>query len=636
MMNKSKKIFFTFWTVILFSLIFLSTKVYAVPAVKLDIKVFEGEKENKKSFGLIDQREVLLWDLFETSSFQANFTISVKPTILDSTNIRLKLSLFTLPPEFQMLFKEEIIKNKDTLKIENIKFKGGKVLKALLIPEITDEKELDCNLITIDTATWYSDASAHYQYHYLRFSLADYQWNQNKGYLEAEYKWLQKGFNFTHPTKVEYYLCPCELKEIAWDKRFNTALDPTKSKAFVIYNSDTKSVDTPAGASVFFYRFWGYSPMFLVEGVSGYVGLNHYLAKKLKNEKKLYPLKELLKNYQYREKEGWIAWVQASSFCRYLIDTYGSGKFKELYDLSTDLTLKKKLEEIYFDSLAVLEKDWLKSLDGYVEPEGNLQLFANFMLFYGRYDKAEVILNDLMESTLGKKKILEGLGSVNYTKGNYQKAVDIFKQLIKEDSSLALSHFYLGNMYHILGRIDSARIEYNKAINLDSNFASPYVSLAYFELSQNKIDSAQILFETALKKNPILDNLIEINLGLGDILKQRGPDSVAEQRYTEALGYAYRMLNQLPENPNAFYKVGLSFLKLEEPDSSISHLKVAHFLESTPYYKGKILLALGEANELKGHKEVAKEIYAEILKIPSGEEERKKAEENIKRLKSSP
>jgi tetratricopeptide (TPR) repeat protein len=636
MNKKNRKIFFALRMAILFSLISLSTRVYAVPAVKLDIQVFEGEKENKESFGLIDQREVLLYDLLETSSFQANFTISIKPTVLDSSTIRLKISLFTLPPEFQMLLKEEIIKNRDTLTIDNIKFKKGRVLKALLIPEIREEKEPDCNLVTTDTLTWYYDASVHYQYHYLKFSLADYHWSTNKGYLENEYKWLKKAFDFAHPTKVEYYLSPCELKEISWDNRFHTAIDPTKSKAYVLYNNDIKGVDTPAGASVFFYRFWGYAPMFLVEGASGYVGWGYYFSQKFKKEKKLFPLSELLTNYQYRNKNPDIAWAQSSSFCRFLIDTYGVGRFKELYELATDLTLEKALKEVYLETLPELEKEWLKSLDTYVESDGNLNFFGNFMLFYGRNDKAEMILNDLMGSSLGKQKILEGLGNVNYISGNYQKAIEIFNELVKQDTTKAINYFYLGNMYYVTGKFDSAQNEYYKAIALDSNFTSPYVRLANFQLFQKNYDSAQALYETALKKKPILENLIEIYLGLGDILRQKGKKPEADLKYIDALGYAKRMLNDLPEYPASHFRMGQAFLKLGEADSAISYLKVANFLENTPFLKGKAILALGEASELLGNKSIAKEIYAEILKIPAGTEEKRKAQENIERLNSSP
>jgi len=252
--------------------------------LSLQINVEEGSLENpQEAAQLVDQKKLLLKEGEESFSFQGNFTLYVTPTIIDtpfansSKRIFLSLELFTLGPEVQKITKELLVEDRKEVNLGEVKVKDERVFRIKLIPTIIsdeekkDEKDYDLS----NVETWYSDVSVRFSFHYLKSSLADYDWNKNKGYLESEYERLKKFLDFSIPNKMEYYLCPEKLSQIPWDDRFDIAVDPVKNRAFVIYNQNMKSVDSPAAWMLMFYQYWGYAPALVAEGLSGSPSLGH-------------------------------------------------------------------------------------------------------------------------------------------------------------------------------------------------------------------------------------------------------------------------------------------------------------------------------------------------------------------------
>jgi len=111
--------------------------VYGASGILLDIRVEEGIPQDSASFELIDQREIRLLNGVETASFQANFSLSVVPTVLDSENVILTLSLITLPPRPQTILREVLAKNKKTFFLDQVKAK-----QAGINLELENEEEL--------------------------------------------------------------------------------------------------------------------------------------------------------------------------------------------------------------------------------------------------------------------------------------------------------------------------------------------------------------------------------------------------------------------------------------------------------------------------------------------------------------
>lgn len=74
------------------------------------------------------------------------------------------------------------------------------------------------------------------------------------------------------------------------------------------------------------------------------------------NQGKLYYIKDLIDNKNWKNVEPKIIYPEVGSFARFLINTYGWNKFKNIYQKISRL---KKLEE----NLKIIEKRFGKSIE---------------------------------------------------------------------------------------------------------------------------------------------------------------------------------------------------------------------------------------------------------------------------------
>ncbi|MCK4428083.1 MAG: hypothetical protein KAW16_06345, partial [candidate division Zixibacteria bacterium] len=354
-----KKFLLFFLFIFLFSVEF----VHASPGIILRIDVEEGIPDDSTSpmdpnsdFQLIDQREIELSNGKQTTSFQANFTLSITPTIIpkdlsgNSQNVILTVELITLAPEVQTIFKEISAEDNQTLFLGEIRAKMGRAYKVFLTPKIIGNLEEECDLDTKDRGEdWEELPSSHFFFWYLDNSLADFHWRRIKGFVEDEYRRFREVFDFTRPAmdRMIYCLVPCRVSEVVWDSRFNIGLDPVKNKTYVIYNLYERSLDSPNVGFLLFYRLWGHAPPLLSEGIGGYFSLSHHFAKKLIKNNKFIPLENLKVTLDYRNQPQKEAFVEACSFVRFLIKEYNLDKFKNFYQQVTDLTFDETLMKVY-------------------------------------------------------------------------------------------------------------------------------------------------------------------------------------------------------------------------------------------------------------------------------------------------
>lgn len=600
--------------------------------VLLDIKVEEGKKGKAESFKLIDQGTVELYDSIETSSFLGNFTLSAEPTTFDSINLTLAVSLFTLGPDIQSLFKEYLLKTGEETALPELRVKDDILFRVKIVPHITGEETNGCNLNTKDAEKWYSDPSTHFYYHYIPETLPDYHWNMNKGVLEDFYHKIWDRFGFWDPEKIDYFLVPCELKEIYWDKRYGQGLDPTKRKVYVIYNQNTRTVDGPGVGMFLFYKYWGYVPAMVVEGAAGNIGLAHYQAQKLKKRGMLFNLKELEISKDYKSKPKEIAFYEASSFIKYLVDTYGLGKFKRFYEQVTDLTFEQALFKIYERKLPQLEKEWLAYLDTFKELEGNLAFYVSLRTQYRHYTEAIELLNDLLGMSENKAGYLSDLGGIHYTLGDYQKAREYYLKLLDLKPENPLFTCVLGNSYNLLGDYGQAESLYVKAIGLDSNYITPLLKLGELYLTQGEYHKGKELFDKGLSKGPGTEEAALIFLGLAECKKNLGQPEEAQQDLEKALYQSQVLLNTFPERPASFYYYGKVYQDMGFADTALYYLETAAMLEDIPHRRGKVLLDLAGAYYAVGDLELAQKACEEISDINCGAREKQEAEKLLAKL----
>ncbi|KPL00924.1 MAG: hypothetical protein AMJ91_02635 [candidate division Zixibacteria bacterium SM23_73_3] len=607
---------------------------YGASGIILDISVKEGLSGDSASFELTDQNEIRLLNGVETVSFQANFTLSATPTVLDSEKVILTLSLITLPPKPQTILREVLSKNKKTFFLGEVKVKEKRVFRVYLTPEITDVIEPECDLDTRDKESedWDELPSAHFFFRYLLNSLADLHWAKIKGYGETEYKRFREIFGFTQPAmdRMEYFLLPCRASEVVWDDRFDIGLDPVKNKIFVIYNLFERSLDSPGVGFLLFYRLWGYAPPILAEGIGGYFSLSHHFTKKLIATKRWIPLKRLLIARDYREQPKDVAFWESCSFVRFLVKTYRLDKFELLYKKATDLTLDQAIEEVYQKNLTTLEKEWLSFLEGYQDTMRDFYYLASVKMDNHHYDQAVELYQDMLNLYGRDPGILRSLAYTHYLKGDYDQSEKYYQEVLSGDT-LNLEYLYiLGNIKRIKGEYNKAEKYYQKVISLDTTYVEAYLKLANLGIANGDLLSAKEHLEQVKGLETKNQAKTEIYSGLGSIYKKLGKAKKAQDNFEKALFYARFFVIEFSDRPIPYLKLGEAFFNVGEIDSAINFFKIAEFLEDRPLYRGKVLLALGNAYQEKNDTAEAKLYFQEVLNLPVGLEERKEAEKRLR------
>ncbi|MCX6827068.1 MAG: hypothetical protein NTV06_07380 [candidate division Zixibacteria bacterium] len=274
------------------------------------------------------------------SAFLVNFSLRVELKEADSQSVEFTTHLVTVgstPFTAGERFRSEY---NLPARIENIPGKDSSVYQLLISPR---------SLVIIDTSRcaydpdvagqYEYDPSANFDIYYVKGSLADFDWNNIKNYLETDYAYFRNALDITAPGKTSYYLCPCLSPSINWDKRFGYAIDPGRANVYSIYSQDFVSTDAMLPNMLKLLRLWGYAPPFLVEGLAGYFDFVTYEMKKIRKQEGFPEIKKLLTTSGYYSASPHTAEVTAASFIKFLADSYGIDKVKQLYEKSDDLTL---------------------------------------------------------------------------------------------------------------------------------------------------------------------------------------------------------------------------------------------------------------------------------------------------------
>ena len=614
--------------------------VLASTYFQIGLNLKEGIKGDSLSFKTIDEREIEVKEGITSTLFMGNFSLNLSFQEIDSLSLKLNLNLFTLAPEMEKIFNDFLIGMGHTYSIKDIKLKKGRVFNLELTPKRYVEKEDLCDYHLTDSL-WLYNKSVHFAFTYMENSLADFFWSMNKSYLELDYKKVRNFFKFSYPQtlKIDYFICPCQIPEAIWDQRLNLSLDPNKHKIYVLFDKEKESVDFPGPLLLLLYEFWRYAPALIVEGTSGYFGISHYYAKKLKVKDSLIPLSDLKISSDYRKAPVNIAFPEASSFIKFLIDSYNMDNFKRFYSQVTDLSFDSTFKEVYSKTPAQMEKEWLSFLDRYEPNEDELESVADRKLNYRYYAEGADLLEDLLNFYGSSSKredilrVLDKLGGAYSSSGDYKEGEKIYKQMSIIDSLNPGNHFILGNLFYLQGEKDSARAEYHQAISLDSNYSAPQIKLGELYLDEGDLNKAKESFEKAKKFNPATLDWVEIYSGLSKVYSLEKDTIKTRESLYSVLQYSdYYLSTKGTAYAFPYLKIGEAYLSLGAIDSSFVPLKTAELLEDRPAYLGRIFLKLGEAYELKGDRKSAKDYYQQVLNIPSGFTEKSLAFEKLKSI----
>ncbi len=131
---------------------------------------------------------------------------------------------------------------------------------------------------------------------------------------------------------------------------------------FIGEHEDTHLLSLPLGLSIYLF----------CEGLAQFMEGNLFgedidvISKELLNQNKLYAIKNLVDNKNWKKTEPKIIYAEVGSFIRFLINTYGRDKFKESYQrlsrLNSVAENLKIIENGFGKSIENTEADWKKYL----------------------------------------------------------------------------------------------------------------------------------------------------------------------------------------------------------------------------------------------------------------------------------
>ncbi|MFC1475526.1 hypothetical protein ACFLQW_00810 [Candidatus Zixiibacteriota bacterium] len=610
-----------------------SVPVQAEPGVAVEIRVKEFVAANPPVSAWVDSNVVLLPVGVEVYALQGNFGINLLASAPDSTGLNLQYRLATLGANVRQ--RSGIVKVEwgVPVVIDSIPGKGKSFYRALVTPRAA-EVSRSCLEDVGDPIDWPNDPSAYFNFYYVPNSLADAHWNMLRDFLEREYKTVHETFAFDYPGPIHFYFCPCAPENIDFEAGLGLAIDPGRLAGFGIYHQEANSVDPQITNLLKFYRWWGFAPRFLVWGVSGYTDFADYYAKEYLRDNRLLPFDSLLISRDFRQADPLVAYFESASFVRFLIDSIGVAAFHDLYERSTDLSLRPAFLAVTGQTIDWWETKWRRYLSSRKLKYQEYIYFAHRAQAINRpTEQLELLEKGTAE--MGDSvtvPLIQELAAAYYSQGRYGDAYVWFKKLVEREPDAAQYKQYCGNAAVVLGQLDEAYEYFAEAVALDTTFAASYLSMGEVMSLRNYPDSAVALWRTGLGRGESIPVYIELLIHLAQRERQTYERDSATVKLTMARNSTARLLGQFPDHPRYLLRMAEILTEMNQPDSALAYYAAAQFFENRPYYQARIHLGAGKAADLAGRRKEAVEHYEKVFGVRAGYPTRKEAEKYINQI----
>lgn len=240
-----------------------------------------------------------------------------------------------------------------------------------------------------------------------------------------------------------------------------------------------------------------------------------------------------------------------------------------------------------------------------------------------------------------------------FKKGEYQKALDIFKEEIEQGGANPNIYNNMGLCALYLDDYENSEKYFLEALNLDDKIVQVYINLADLYYRRHEMLKAIEILQNGVYKipdNPALrhylarvyidDSRYDIAIDQLDAVLEMSPKNYDAywdlgRVYFEmgvwdmAISNYERVLEFVDNNPLIYYNVALAYEANNEIDKAISnHLKaIAVNPQFAHSYKNLGILFLA-----RGEKQDAKEYFEEYINLDIPEEEKKSVTNIIKKL----
>jgi hypothetical protein len=220
---------------------------------------------------------------------------------------------------------------------------------------------------------WIIGESQYYIFHFFKGSLAEKEIDKITRIQEEAYSRILKILKLESKIKISYYFYPSrKIKEglmgdeghgnAIWQeiKKEKETWKPKKLEIHAVYNKKVKCIGAHEDTHLLTLP-WGVAIYLFCEGIAEFMS-NGWHGKDIdlwtrdySRKDCLYSIRFLVDNKNWDQVDDMIAYPQAGSFARFLINDYGLEKFKEVYK---KLSRENKVEK----NISIIEKSYSLSL----------------------------------------------------------------------------------------------------------------------------------------------------------------------------------------------------------------------------------------------------------------------------------
>ena len=325
-----------------------------------------------------------------------------------------------------------------------------------------------------------------------------------------------------------------------------------------------------------------------------------------------------------------MAYFEAASWVRFLIEKFSREKMIEFYKEVSDINVRYLLEK-YFGKIDELQKEWFKYLNEYSPLAQDLRYFAKLATGLREYPQALELYQEL-EQSYPEEKGTPDLANCYYILGDYSEAIQYYQKWVGQDTADASRHYVLANMYWLKGELALARQEFGKSISLDSNSVMAYLNLAKLALDSAQYERCQSYLEKRETRKAGQQEQLEYHLLRADLHRALGQQVLVDSTALKARLLAKEILRNNQEEGFAYLLMGRAYLASDSLEQAEKYLKVAQLLEDRAFYVGQTYLLLAELYLRKGDKSMAKEYLQAVLNSPAGFREQSMARKLLAQL----
>ena len=233
---------------------------------------------------------------------------------------------------------------------------------------------------------------------------------------------------------------------------------------------------------------------------------------------------------------------------------------------------------------------------GYAKPYYNMGIVLRES---GKLQEAVASFQKAIKIEPGYAAAYCNMGNALKNQGETEKAATAYIRAIKLNPSLKEAHYNLGIVLRIQGRLENSMACYEEAIRLDPDYTDAHNNMGNLFLDQSRISNAKSAFSRAIQSKP---DYVAAHNNLANALKE-------EYRIEDAITSYRRAIEIDPDNVEALYNLSqIHKFKPDEPE--LAALERAFNQNNlSEDFKGRLLFALGKANDDLGDFEKAHSYY---------------------------